>query len=261
MYMKSSKLVMMALCMSFMVSFTVAQNVANQRCNLSVKVADSLQGTVAGGGKYSPFQTTVITAFPKKDHRFSHWSDGSQENPRTITVKSDTTMTAHFSYTGCEVKINITPKGAGTVTGAGRYSPGDSVIIVARPNPGYSFACSKDSSKIVHTFIARYNTTYNLTAKFSKSGATITSNTDIDQEVSLNRDINLYPNPVETELTVSGTYMYKIDLYMVGGQLVNSYPNVNGRIFNIDVRKLPSGSYYLNVETARGMFTRKFIKR
>ncbi len=259
--MSKKSILLTVLSILFVGSGAIAQPTPKQRFNLVATSADSLQGTVAGGGKYSPFQTTVITAFPKKDHRFSHWSDGSQENPRTIMVKSDTTMTAHFAYTGCEVKINITPKGAGTVTGAGRYSPGDSVIIVARPNPGYSFACSKDSSKIVHTFIARYNTTYNLTAKFSKSGAKITSNTDIDQEVSLNRDINLYPNPVEDELNVTGTYMYKIDLYMVGGQLVKSYANVNARFYTIDVRKLPAGSYYLSIETARGTFSQKFIKR
>ena len=244
-----------------------AQNAPNKRYNLVVTSADATQGTVEGGGYYAQSQTTVITAFPQRNYRFSHWSDGSSENPRTITVEKDAEIKAHFAYTGCVVNVEITPKGAGTVTGAGRYSPGDEVVIVARPNPGYTFACSKDSSSITYRFKARYNTTYNLTTKFMPKGTNPAdyvgkdTGKDFDTDVIYNRDINLYPNPVETELTVSGTYMYKIDLYNVDGQLINSYPGVNGRIYNIDVQKLPSGSYYINVETARGMFTRKFIKR
>lgn len=244
-----------------------AQNVHNKKCNLVVTSADATQGTVEGGGFYAQSQTTVITAFPQKNYRFSHWSDGSYENPRTITISGDSLIKAHFAYTGCEVKVKITPEGAGTATGAGKYSPGDEVVIVARPNPGYTFACSVDKTEITHTFKARYNATYNITVKFMPKGTDPAlyqgkdTGKDVDEDVVYNRDINLYPNPVETELTVSGTYMYKIDLYNVDGQLINSYPGVNGRIYNIDVQKLPAGSYYINVETARGMFTRKFIKR
>ena len=244
-----------------------AQNAPQKKFNLVVTSTDATQGTVEGGGFYAPAQTTVITAFPQRNYRFSHWSDGSAENPRTITVDKDSEIKAHFAYTGCIVNVKITPEGAGTVTGAGRYSPGDEVVIVARPNPGYTFACSRDSASITQKFTARYNTTYNLTVKFMPKGTNPDdykgkdTGKDFDEDVIYNRDINLYPNPVEDELTVTGTYMYKIDMYMAGGQLVKSFPNVNGRIFNIDVRKLPSGSYYLNIETARGMFSRKFIKR
>ena len=244
-----------------------AQNAPNKKFNLVVTSADATQGSVEGGGYYAQSQTTVITAFPQRNYRFSHWSDGSAENPRTITVDKDAEIKAHFAYTGCVVNVKITPEGGGTAIGAGRYSPGDSVAVVARPNPGYTFACSVDKTEITHSFIARYNTTYNLTVKFMPVGTNPDdykgkdAGKDFDTDVIYNRDINLYPNPVETELTVSGTYMYKIDLYSVDGQLINSYPGVNGRIYNIDVQKLPAGSYYINVETARGMFTRKFIKR
>ena len=264
--MSKNKIFILAILLGMTAMSVSAQNAVKQKYNLAVLSVDATQGTVEGGGSYSPSHSTVITAFPQKNYRFSHWSDGVYDNPRTVTVMSDSTIRAIFAYTGCVVNVKITPEGGGTATGAGRYSPGDSVAVVARPNPGYTFACSVDKTEIIHSFRARYNTTYNLTVKFMPIGGKPSPDVkdtgkDIDADVIYNRDINLYPNPVETELTVSGTYMYKIDLYSVDGQLINSYPGVNGRIYNIDVQKLPAGSYYLNVETARGMFTRKFIKR
>ncbi|MBR5028949.1 MAG: T9SS type A sorting domain-containing protein [Bacteroidales bacterium] len=265
--MSKNKIFILAVLLGMTGMYVSAQNVVKQKYNLVVLSNDATQGSVEGGGSYSPSHSTVITAFPQRNYRFSHWSDGVYDNPRTVTVMSDTTIRAIFAYTGCVVNVKITPEGAGTATGAGKYSPGDSVVVVARPNPGYTFACSVDKTEITHTFKARYNATYNITVKFMPKGTDPASyqgkdtGKDVDEDVVYNRDINLYPNPVEDELTVSGTYMYKIDLYMVGGQLVKSYPEVNARFFNIDVRKLPAGSYYLSVETARGMFTRKFIKR
>ena len=39
---------------------------------------------------------TTITAIAAENHIFTQWSDGVKENPRTITVVSDTTFTAEF---------------------------------------------------------------------------------------------------------------------------------------------------------------------
>lgn len=265
--MTNKKILLTVILLIFVSVCSIAQNTTNQKYNLVVVSADATHGSVSGGGKYSPSQPTVITAYPQRNYRFSHWSDGSSENPRTITVDKNTEIKAHFAFTGCVVNVEITPKGSGTVTGAGKYSPGDEVVIVARPNPGYTFACSKDSNIITHRFIARYNTTYNFTTKFMPKGTNPNdykgkdTGKDFDTDIIYNRDINIYPNPVEDVLTVSGTYMYKIDLYMTGGQLVKSFNDVNGRIYNIDVHNLTAGSYYLSIETARGTYSRKFIKR
>lgn len=39
-----------------------------------------------------------------------------------------------------QVKVTITPSGAGTVTGTGYYNPGDPVTLYAQANEGYSFS-------------------------------------------------------------------------------------------------------------------------
>ncbi len=44
----------------------------------------------------------IIEAWPKFGYKFTAWNDGNTENPRTITVTEDTTLTAHFE------RINVT---------------------------------------------------------------------------------------------------------------------------------------------------------
>lgn len=56
-----------------------------------------------------------ITATAHEGYRFSHWSDGNNENPRTLTVTSDTIVIAYFESTTqsiqdvCEGKITVYP--------------------------------------------------------------------------------------------------------------------------------------------------------
>ena len=55
------------------------------------------QGTVSGGGKFAYGTDAVITANAKQGYHFDYWQDGNADNPRTVTVTSDTTLTAHFA--------------------------------------------------------------------------------------------------------------------------------------------------------------------
>ena len=41
--------------------------------------------------------TATLVALPQKDKVFTGWSDGNADNPRTVTVSSDTTFTANFA--------------------------------------------------------------------------------------------------------------------------------------------------------------------
>ena len=53
-------------------------------------------GTVTEGGRY-PFNTQItLTATANDGYEFAHWEDGSELNPRVITVEGDSTYTAYF---------------------------------------------------------------------------------------------------------------------------------------------------------------------
>ena len=53
-------------------------------------------GEVTGGGLYSNNTTITITATPYDGYSFLRWSDGNTDNPRTLTVTKDITLTAEF---------------------------------------------------------------------------------------------------------------------------------------------------------------------
>lgn len=110
-------------------------------------------------------------------YRFKRWSDGNTDNPRTITVSSDTTLTAIFSseYTISAVCI---PAEGGTVTGTGDYHWKDSVTLEAVPNKGYTFSKWADDTRIQRTEEVTCNKTY--TAYFTRNTYTITTASNDD---------------------------------------------------------------------------------
>ena len=63
----------------------------------NLNIAPTSGGTVnIGTGSYDSGSDVTITATPESDFIFSHWSDDSEENPRTITMGSDVELTAIF---------------------------------------------------------------------------------------------------------------------------------------------------------------------
>lgn len=65
---------------------------------------DPEMGSVRGEGYYDPGETITIRAIGTRGNKFSHWHDGNTENPRQITLTSDTVMVAFFkSKTGIEM--------------------------------------------------------------------------------------------------------------------------------------------------------------
>ncbi len=104
---------------------------------LTLKPNNSDYGTVEGSGYYEPNTEVAITAIPNNDYiEFVQWSDGNTENPRTITVTSDSTITANFSLNH-RLTVQVNNSNYGTVTGSGLYEKGTEATITATPNNGY----------------------------------------------------------------------------------------------------------------------------
>ena len=73
----------------------VTANFAVNKYNVTV-VADPVRGEVSGAGEYAYNTTATLTATANDGYEFAGWSNGSKENPLTITVKEDTELTANF---------------------------------------------------------------------------------------------------------------------------------------------------------------------
>lgn len=63
---------------------------------LTVRSANESQGSVSGDGTFDEGSTQTVRATPKTGFAFDKWSDGSTQNPRTVKLTSDLTLTASF---------------------------------------------------------------------------------------------------------------------------------------------------------------------
>ena len=69
---------------------------AKPKRTLTVRSANESQGSVSGGGTFDDGSTQTIRTTPKTGFAFDKWSDGSTQNPRTVKLTSDLTLTASF---------------------------------------------------------------------------------------------------------------------------------------------------------------------
>ena len=94
------------------------------------------------GGEFDEGTTVSVTATPTTGYEFQGWSDGSMQNPRTITVSESLNLTALF--TKKQISINVSIQGGGTVLDESGNSPskyefGSTVKLTPKSNEGYYF--------------------------------------------------------------------------------------------------------------------------
>ena len=107
----------------------------------TIETPDSEQGHVDIVRPTCQQQTATLTAIPDDGYVFSHWSDNITENPRTLAVTSDTSITAFF------VAAANPPSGDDTFTvvannavGGGTYPSGSTAVVFALPQVDLQFA-------------------------------------------------------------------------------------------------------------------------
>lgn len=71
-----------------------------QRCHVVLQSNDTSQGGVSGSGYYPIGESHVIRArgYSRRGYHFSHWSDGSTESIRMLTVTTDTMLIAYYTF-------------------------------------------------------------------------------------------------------------------------------------------------------------------
>jgi len=95
-------------------------------------------GTVSTtGGEYEAGQTVSVTATPQGEYVFTSWSDGNTNATRTITVSSNSTLTANFEKRKYPLTVNFVGEGEviEEIVNAGRtteYDSGTTVKLTAQ---------------------------------------------------------------------------------------------------------------------------------
>ena len=132
----------------------------------TVQVTATEGGTVEGqNGEYKEGETIVFTAVPADGYYFAKWSDGNTDNPRTITIEKEITVTAQFAQSPL---VTITAGDNGTIDTEvnARYAPGSSVTVTAKPADGCYFTGWSDGNTDNPRTITIGNEDVSLTAYF-----------------------------------------------------------------------------------------------
>lgn len=213
---------------------------------------DTTFGHVTGSGYYVPGETGTLEAISAHGYMFSHWSNGSTENPLTFTLTSDSSLTAYYTpvvydtvyihdtiiqpltyYTLTSQSANLNQ---GLVAGNGRYPECSEIEIAAVPLHGNKFVQWSDGS--------------------TENPRTIILNEDLLFIATFEADITGINN-AETPDYQIGTQDGSIVVTDAGGQQIRIFDNL-GRCLITDkggsptrVFPVPStGTYMIQVGTA-----------
>ena len=103
-------------------------------------------GSVTGGGTFSSGTQVNVTATPNSGYSFSGWSNGTTANPLTVTLNSNTSITANFEVLINSYTLTVVSTDGGSATGAGEYNEGTEVTLTATASEGYRFTGWSDGS-------------------------------------------------------------------------------------------------------------------
>lgn len=219
--------------------------------------SDSLpMGSAEGSGIYYNSDGTEIRAVPHAGYVFSHWNDGSTDNPRVVCLTQDTVFTAYFD-TGAyyNVQTAVTPAGWGAVEGGGMYAVNTEVELTAEPTEGFMFERWDDGDiQNPRTVTVTQDTLF--TAVFALD----TTPTGIPEAGRL--AFGIAPNPTGGRLTVTlgEDSPCEAEVYDATGRCVLR-ATLQGPQSDLDVRRLPAGRYTLRLTCGDKSGIKVFVRK
>ncbi|MCH1612546.1 MAG: VCBS repeat-containing protein [Flavobacteriales bacterium] len=166
-------------------------------------------GSVAPStGSFNAGTQVSVTATPNSGYTFSGWSNGSTANPLTVTLNSNTSITANFALIPVYT-ITVSAEDGGSVSSnGGEYQQGIQVTLTATPNEGYEFSGWSDgSTEATRVITASENLT--LTASFSELIISYTLTVTSQEGGSVNSEGGEYNEGTEITLTATESEGYR----------------------------------------------------
>ena len=215
---------------------------------ITVISANDSMGTVLGGGTYEADLQVTITATAEENYHFVSWDDGDTNNPRIITLTSDTAFVAYFALNNYTVTVISANDSMGTVSGGGTYEAGSQVTITATAAEGYRFVSWNDGDTNNPRIITvTEDTTYI---------ATFEENVGIEN-IDILSELTFYPNPTSGIITFNRNDIMKVEVLDAMGRMLEVYENA----YTIDISKLAKGYYAMRITTPEGVAVRKVIHK
>ena len=233
----------------------------NCRSNLGANFVKTLSnnsslGMVYGGGFYDNNISVTLYATPNANAVFVDWADGNANNPRTLTVTSDTTITANFAPNiTAALQQQITDLENDTATLNSQIADlEDDLSNCNTANTQLQSDlndCNTANAALRDTIMELKILIKELEAKLDscKNGLTTKS-------LHFDNLLRVYPNPTNSQLRIENydVSMGEIEIYdVVGRKIVHCPLSIDN---SIDVSHLENGLYFLKI----GDKTVKIIK-
>ena len=175
----------------------------------------TLTASAGEGGSVSPTTGSFnagtqvsLTATPNSGYTFSGWSNGSTVNPVTVTLNSNTSITANFALIPVYT-ITVTAEEGGSVSSeGGEYQQGTQVTLTATSDEGYEFSGWSDGNTEA-TRVITASEDLTLTASFSELIISYTLTVTSQEGGSVNSEGGEYNEGTEVTLTATASEGYR----------------------------------------------------
>ena len=232
---------------------------------LSVTVSPTEGGSVTPtGGSFDYDSDVTLKATAAEGYDFTGWTlngeNVSQESEYTHHLTTDTDLSAHFTIKHYYVTIGCDAT-QGAVAGAatGIYDHGTVLELLATPATGYEFDywALNEERDINNPYSLIVNRDITIDAQFKEQ---ITTGIQDAEEEALN--VSITPLPLQEHIYINGNFneIEYVNIYSMNGSKVVGAYNVQPQE-EIYVGMLQAGIYFIVVETDRGVFRTKVIKR
>ena len=153
--------------------------------SLATSVSPSGTGSVTPSGTnwYESGQVVAVSASANTGYSFRNWTGdvAGATNPASVTMSGPKSVTANFTQNQFTLAVGANPSGSGSVTKSpdkATYVYGDSVILTASANAGYTFTgWSGDASGTTNPCALTINGNKSVTANFSAIPETVSAPT------------------------------------------------------------------------------------
>ena len=144
-------------------SRTLVANFATITYTITASASPVAGGTVTGSGSYASGQEVNLSAVANTGYNFTNWTENgsvvSTNADYSFTAEADRTLVANFTLNTYTISSTANPTEGGTIEGADEYSHGETVILRATANTGYTFKNWTEGNAVVST-----NAQYSFTA-------------------------------------------------------------------------------------------------
>ena len=219
--------------------------------------ADSAQGMAYGTDYCTDSTVLSFTAVPNEGFRFSHWEDGSTDNPRNVLVTQDTIVTAFFNpltLHSVEAECNYPNC---HVDGDSTYYYGDTAVLLAyADDSAFLFSHWNDgNSDNPRSVIVTQDTFFS--AFFIERQGILAP----ESPAAL---FSLTPNPAHSTVTLTTNRAYasacRVTLRDAAGTEVLSRTLPAGsQALTLSLAHLPAGSYFVSLHSPEGINTQKLV--